>query len=386
MLVYPYRTAMSIGLSKPYPRLHAKLLAIGLGLWVAQFANGQGIFVQTLEGFYSPAAVAVGEDGRTFYVTNAARGDYGMFAGKGALSKVRLNDENQLEIVDARFTEELNSPLGLAVLPSAVGPIPAGSIAIAVGGSWTVTSRGTALDNDKERGTGVVFVDPENGEIIGHLFLGGGSPVSDRIGHPIMDPISVAADANGNLVVTDIAGSGVRPLKPEEGRPGILKLSSAAVEALLNDEAVGKDDYIYAPIRNLPTGVHFARHDQSLYWVTGQIAYDLGGAVMRLPNADYSKQAETIDMELGSLLGFTVTPRGTIIASRSNGEVLRIRGRKDKVVKFKDHPREVFASPGQPAATNLADGRVLIVMPEMSGGGRGPWRQRLRTFTLPENI
>jgi len=352
------------------------------GLAAGPEACAQARLVQTIEGFHSPAAVAVAEDGRTFYVTNAARGEYGMLAGEGALSRLRLNDQNQLEVVDRRFVEKLNAPLGIAVLPADVGPIPAGALAVAVGGSWTVNERGTSLDDDRERGAGVVFIHPESGEVLAHLYLGAGSTLAAKIGHPIRDPMAVAADAAGNLILTDVAGSGVRPLDPAEGVPGILKLTSKGVAALLAGEDLERRDFLFAPVRNLPTGVYYARHDKSLYWITGQIAYDLGGAVMRLPNADYTGQPETIDKELGALLGFTVTPKGTIIASRSNGDMLMIHGRKDRVIKFKGHANFAFLSPGQPAATLLPSGETLVVVPEMSGG-HGPWRQRLRTFVLP---
>jgi hypothetical protein len=149
------------------PARTAALLA--LALLPAATAFGQGAFAQTLEAFHTPAAVVVAEDGRTLFISNAARSEFGMVAGRGAISRVRLGDDGQLRVESARFVSGLNAPLGLAILPGPLGSIPEGALVVAVGCSWTVDDKGRTIEPG-DAGTGLAFFD-------GVVFAGRGCPL-----------------------------------------------------------------------------------------------------------------------------------------------------------------------------------------------------------------
>ncbi len=358
-----------------------------LGSTFAPSLSAQGQKLLDYEGFYSPSGAVFAADGRTLYIGNSARGDYGMLEGEGVISRCLIGADGTFSMVKARFTTGLNAPLGMAVLPVATGVSPAGAIVVAVGGTWTTDRRGRALEDDRARGTGLVLIDPESGAITARVFLGEGSPVTDAIGHPLMDPFSVAADPAGNLYVVDYAARGTRIEDDGRGLPGILKLTPAALEALAGDAAAPQGSVAFTPVRNVPTGIAYSTSDDALVWATGNDAFDLGGGILRLPGGDFSGGArlETVAKNLTSINSIAILDGGTILAARNSGDIVSVPGRRARVVTFRDRTT-IFLSPGQIAATRLADGGHYVVVPETSGGGRRPWQHRVRTFTLPRRL
>ncbi len=348
-------------------------------------AQAQGSQLESIAKFYSPMAAVFAADGRTLYIANGARGDYGMIAGWGSISKCAVSDDGTLTVDEQQFVEKLDAPVDIAILARATSVSPAGALVVAVGGSWTTDLRGGNLD-DRARGTGLVIVDPATGEVAGRLFLGEGSPIQDMFGRPLRDPFAVTADPEGNIYVADYAARGTLSDDPGTPQPGLWKLHAAAVEALLKEEAPPDGSVEFMAVRSIPSGVAYSTRDDALYFVTGVAGYDLGGAVLRLPRGDFSGavELETVAKEMGSLNGIAFTPKGTILVARNAGEILVVRGRRHREVRFRERFR--FLSPGQFAATALAGGRTLVVVPEASGGGSGRWRHAVKTFILPGDI
>ncbi|MGH8019594.1 MAG: hypothetical protein ACREIA_15200 [Opitutaceae bacterium] len=349
-------------------------------------SHAQGDNLQSIEKFYTPMAVTFAADGRTLYVANGARGDFGMIAGWGSISKCTVSGDGTLTVDKQQFAKDLNAPVDIAILAEPTSVSPAGALVVAVGGSWTTDVRGQSLDDDRARGTGLVIVDPETGAISGRLFLGEGSLIEGALGRPLRDPFAVTADPAGNIYVADYAARGTLPDDPGTPQPGLLKLHASAVEALLKEQEPPAGSVQFLSVRSIPAGVIYSTRDDSLYFVTGVAGFDLGGAVLRLPRGDFSGATalDTVAKELESLNGITFTPKGAILVARNSGEILVVRGRRHKDVRFRDRFR--FLSPGQLATTSLANGKTLVVVPEASGGGSGRWRHPVRTFTLPGDI
>jgi DNA-binding beta-propeller fold protein YncE len=367
----------------PLPRYLCAAAAIAaLFGALAPSAAGQGRIVQTLEAFFTPAAVAAAPDGRTLYVANAARTERGMAAGRGAVSKVRMGGDGLLAVEAVRFIGQLNSPLGVAVLPGPCGTLPAGTVAVAVGASWTVDADGVALD-PAAAGTGVAFFDASNGQPLGRIFLGRGSAIEAAVGHALTDPAHVAADPAGSLYVADVAGA--RPAAQRaDGRPGIVKLSAEAVSAMLDGKPLPAGTVAFASVEDIPAGIVYSVEENALYCATGNGIGALGGAVLRLPRGDFSGAAvfETAAKELGSLTGIVLSAAGKAVACSSKGDLLLVRGNK-RGRNISLRPEYGFLSPGQPAAIRAPDGATLLVVPEMAGAGMGVWRHRVQVVRLP---
>jgi hypothetical protein len=351
----------------------------------APAAFGQGRLVQSLEAFHTPAGAVFSAEGDTLFVTNAARGEYGMVAGRGAVSKVRLQPDGQLKMEVARFIDKLTAPLGITELPAPVAGLPEGTLVVTVGGSWVVDAAGHSLDA-RTAGTGLAFFNPATGSELGRVYLGLGSPVQALIGHPLIDPGAVAADLRGSLYVSDLAGGGTAAPRGDAA-PGVIKISPDALAVLLRGEAPPRGSVQFAPVKDIPTGLAYATSEDALYWGTGSVTGELGGGIMRLPKGDFSGVArlETVVKLTNSLASIAVAPGGTVLAARNEGDVIFVRGRgKFRPVRFKEE--RSFLSPGQIAATRLPDGSVCVVVPELSGAGLGAWRQRLQVFTLPKDF
>lgn len=346
--------------------------------------RAQGSDPESIAGFYSPTSAAFAADGRTLYITNSARGSYGMLAGRGGVSRCHIDGNGGFTIDDQSFVDGLNAPVDVAVLPKATAVSPAGALVVAVGGSWTTDNRGKPLATARERETGLVIASATNGEVLGKIYLGEGTLAEPLVGHPMLDPCSVAADPAGNIYVADFAARGTGDDAPGAALPGIWKLEPAAIDALVRDEAPPADSVGFIAVASVPTGLAYSNADDALYWITGNPYSDLGGAVLRLPQGDLSGEArlKTVAKNLNSLAGIGLTPEGTVLVSRTSGEVLLIRGRRGKPIHFRHDYR--FLSPGQIATTRLDSGSVYVVVPEGSGGGNSPWRHEVRTFLLPE--
>lgn len=345
---------------------------------------GQGRVAQTLDAFYSPAAAAFSTDGRTLFITNAARADYGMLAGRGAVSRLDVAADGKLTVANARLAEGLNAPLGIAVLPVAVGEFPAGTLVVAVGGRWTVVDRSTPMDDARERGTGLVFLDPATGARLGAIFLGDGSKVEGPLGHAVADPGPVTVDGRGTVFVADVAGLGLSKNPEDRKRAGIVRLSAAAVVALARDEVPPAASVSFLNVPEVVGGMTWYERDRILYWVTGPGYGDMAGAVLRLDGGEFGPggQIETVAKDASAMVGACITSSGSLIAAESVGSMAVIKRGRGRLKTLKFRERTVFISPGQPAATTLADGTVLVVVPEMASGGRPAWRHRVQTFTL----
>lgn len=368
--------------------IRASFAAIAAGFLILGSAFGQGRLLEPVTGFYGPAGAVFTPDGRTLFVANSARTDYGMLAGKGAISRVEVGAEGAMTVAQPRLIEGLNAPIGVALLPATVGPIPSGSLVVVVGGRWTMKDRNSRVEDARERETGLLFFDPKTGARLGAAFLGQGSPLESVLGRAVQDPSHVTFDGTGTAYLSDVAGLGLKQNTIEENRPGIVRLTAAALAALIAGEAPARAEVAFLDVPEVAGGIAWSEDDDMLYWATGPGYGDLSGAVLRLPGGDFGPTGsiKTVHKEIYPMVGACLTPDGSLIVAHSDGTMGVIKGGRGKVrpVKFRD--KEVFIAPGQPAATNLADGRVLVVVPEMAAGGRPAWRHRLQVFTLPSGF
>lgn len=343
--------------------------------------------MEPLEAFFGPASAVFSPDGRTLYVSNSARADYGMIAGRGAISRVAVGSDGTMKVEEARLIDGLNAPIGVTLLPVKVGDFPAGTLAVAVGGRWAMRDRTTRVTDARERETGLLFFDPATGARLGAVYLGAGSPIESILGHPVVDPSHVVFDGDGTAFVADVSGLGLQKEPGVVNYPGILRLTAQAVVALARGEDLPSGAVTFQNVTEVAGGIAWDQRERRLYWATGPGFGDLAGAVLRLPGGDFGPGGviQTLDKETIPMVGACLTANGSLLVAHTDGVIGVIkRGRgKIKPVKFKD--RTVFISPGQPAATTLADGRILVVVPEMASGGRPVWRHRLQAFTLPSD-
>ena len=343
--------------------------------------------LEPLEAFFGPASAVFSSDGRTLFVSNSARADYGMVAGRGAISRVSVAEDGTLKVTEPRLVDGLNAPIGVTLMPVAVGDLPAGTLVAAVGGRWTMKDRTTRVTDPRERETGLIFFDPVTGARRGAVYLGSGSALDAAIGHGMADPSHVVFDGAGNCFVADVAGLGLQKEPGDTSQPGIIRLTPAALGALARGETPTAGSIEFQSVPEVAGGIAWYEKERLFYWATGPGFGDLAGAVLRLRGGDFGPggEIETVHKEIFPMIGACVTANGSLIVAHTDGAIGVIKRGRGKVKPVKFRAREVFISPGQPAATTLGDGRVLVVVPEMASGGRPAWRHRLQMFMLPSD-
>jgi hypothetical protein len=341
---------------------------------------------QTLEGFDNPISCAFSVDGTVLYVVNSARGEYGWIHGKGAISKVELSTDGTLAIAEPKFTANLAGPMGIAVLPVAVGRFAAGTLFVSQGGAWVVDRSGKLVRNSFDLETGVFAIDPTSGQIVGKLLMGPGTAFSKSAGHGVVNPLGLCFDPKGNLFLCD-GGSGGRNLDPPiEGKPGVLKIPGGALEDVAGNRQVRGVEFI--DVSYVPTTVFWDREKDGLIVTTGSGRGPLGGAIFRLPRGDFTVdkgQIETIGQGLSAISGAFKTQKGTFFAVVTSGEIRQVRS-KEKFRQIKFRPELYLVSPGALATKPFPDGRMMVVMTEQAGGGIADWRQRIQVIFFPPDM
>ncbi len=356
-------------------------ILVGLaGLAFVTTLGAQGTMVHTLEAFYAPSAAVVLPDHRTVLVANTGRGEYGLTAGRGCISRVTIGDDGQITVDQLRFITNLNGPVGLTLLHHAVGELPAETLVVTVGGSWMVDEAGRPLADDDARRTGLALFDATTGEPRGRVLLGTGSKAAQILGHPVSDPADITSDAAGNIYLIDVDAATTRSQNRAQANAGVIKISSAALAALLRDELPAADGLRYAVEHSLPTALTYDENEDALYWGT------FGGELRRVPHGDMSGRTavDTVSKRVGTVACLGVTLNGTIYGATADGALMRMRGNRSRVIRFHDEMR--FLSPGKPALIRSPGGQQWIILPEQGGGGVGPWRQRLNVIAVPGDL
>jgi sugar lactone lactonase YvrE len=330
---------------------------------------GKAEIVQVVGGLNNPESATFSLDGKWLFVTNVASAQFGpdkrvgFVAGEASISKLSVAADGKLAVVHAKFVEKLTGTLGITVAPAAVGPYPAGSLFVSVGGALSVDAEGKPISDAKALGTGIAVFDPETGASLGKIDLGVGSAVAFGLGHPILLPNGIAFDGDGGLIVADTAKGGDRLQPKIAPRPGVLRITLGS-----KGEVTG---HSFNPVSGCPNGVGWNAAEKTLYWVTCGGVGPEGGAVYR--------NGKALALDVGQSDGIAFTPAGTVIVSRFKGDLIAIpKGGKPVEIPF-----EKFNFPSDIKLRTLADGSSIVIVPEQEAWNAAPWGQSLRVVKLP---
>jgi len=332
---------------------------------------GKAEIVELVKGFNNPESVAFSGDGKWLYVTNCASAEFGadkhvgFVAGEAAISKAAVGADGLLRLVNPKLVQNLSGTLGVTVAPHAVGPYPAGSLFVCVGGALVTDAAGAYVTDAKLLGTGIAIFDPDSGATLGKIDLGVGSAVAVALGHPLLLPNGIAFDGEGGLIVAD-TGVGGDHLQPKiAAKPGILRLAIGT-----KGDVTG---HTFTPVSGGPNGVAWNGAEKALYWVTCGGQGPEGGALFR--------NGKAVALDLGPSDGIAFTPAGTVIVSRFKGDLVAIRkGGKPEPIPFDTLP---FNFPSDIKLRATADGSSVLIVPEQEAWNAAAWGQSLRVIRLP---
>jgi DNA-binding beta-propeller fold protein YncE len=346
----------------------ASIAAMGLGC--AGTAAGRAEIVQVVGGLNNPESAAFSLDGKWLFVTNVASAQFGpdkyvgFVAGEASISKLSVAADGTLALVNPRLVEKLTGTLGITVAPQAVGPYPAGSLFVSVGGALSVDEKGGYIADAKALGTAIAVFDPETGASLGKIDLGVGSAVAVALGHPILLPNGIAFDGDGAIVVADTAKGGDRLQPKIAAHPGVLRLTLGP-----KGDVTG---HSFTPVSGCPNGVGWNAAEKALYWVTCGGGSPEGGAIYR--------NGKPLALDVGQSDGIAFTPAGTVLVSRFKGDLIALpKGGTPRPVPFE----QGFNFPSDIKLRTLADGSSIVVVPEQEAWNAAPWGQSLRVVRLP---
>ena len=335
----------------------------------------QGHVVQQLKQFDNPEAAIFSGDGRHVYISNAA--ELGMpdkgfhwIQGGGYISKLAVQPDGNLEMVNDKLISGLTAPLGMAVLPVDTATFPKGTIFVVEATAPLATADGTPVKDPTKIDPKIIAFN-EDGKILGSIKLGADSPVHKATGAIATLGNALAFDKQGNLYLaeTGIGGGQFEPPIPTQGG-GVYMFPHASLDAL----TAGKDAEVhYVPVpEGGPDGIAVAP-DGSVHFNTVGVAAGLqdpaqGGMYrMRPEEFKQGRLPRPFNQGLGALdgLDFAGNVRLDTEIKNSNSIVVTpfwtsrsYRLPLDQDIKL--------AGPADIAVRWMEDGSYLVVIPELS--------------------
>jgi hypothetical protein len=128
--------------------------------------------IQTLPFFNRPASSVVGLDGKTLFVTNSAATLNGMVYQGGAISKLEIDADGRLKMIEQKFVDRLQQPTGITVLSKATKKFPAGALFVATGATNACDDKNERIADITRYNTGVTILDPDTGKLLGFIPMG----------------------------------------------------------------------------------------------------------------------------------------------------------------------------------------------------------------------
>jgi DNA-binding beta-propeller fold protein YncE len=341
--------------------------------------------IQTLPVFNHPTGCTVSLDGKYLFVTNSAVVVNGVEYNKGSISKLEIGPDGRLKMIDPDFIKGLHAPMGIAPLPKATAAFPAGSLFVTTGMTTGLDDKGQPIDDVTRFNPGVNVFDPATGKSLGFIPMGGKHAIAKALRHPVLDPAGVCFDPLGNLYVADSANTGRDLDPPIIGLPGIFRIMNADLDGYAQDQPQ-KEAPEYLAVRHLPFAVYYSTADDAIYWTTCDGQPGGGGAVYRIPRADFPAQnmVNSIVGDLGALLGVVITPNGSMIASRIDGDLALLTKKILAQVAFDEDAS--FSTPADIKLLTLPSGYNILYVPEQEPNSQARGKQRLRVILLPTSL
>ncbi len=380
----------------------ASLLDASAGLGQALNAGVHPVpatVLQVIKRFDNPEGAIFSADGSHVFISNAAEiggSTFGWTEGKGYVSKLAVNANGTLTLVEERLIDGLSGPLGMAVLPVATGKFPAGTIFLCTGSAPLVDAVGKVVTEPERLQTKLLAFN-EAGQTLGAIPTGHGSAIEQLNGSPITLCNALGFNQDGDLFVADTAFGAEQFKPPFTGKSGLWLIPHGALDALAEGSQPA-DPPRFVAVAGGPDGAEVSPKDGKIYINTvGAVAGadPAEGAIYAFAKAAFAGDAAAaklpppVDSGLGALDGLDFTAGGAML----NTQI------KD------DRPAQLYVScPGKPATTlalepggtwadltgpadiavrRSSDGAQLVVVPELFAGGPNTTTDEVTVLVLP---
>jgi sugar lactone lactonase YvrE len=292
--------------------------------------------VQVVKQFDNPEGAIFSQDGAHVFISNAAEiGDRGETFGwteeEGYISKLAVQEDGTLEMVEEKLIAGLTGPLGMAVLPVATETFPEGTIFALSGSAPMVDPEGQVITEPERLRTKISGFDPESGEVLGEIDTGQGSLFEEINGSPIVLSNAAGFDQDGNLYVADTGFGADQFDPPFEAKGGLWMIPHGSIDALAAGESPD-DGPKFIAIPGNPDGVEVSPLDGKIYVNTvGPVAGapdPANGGIYALTRDDFTGEATSegklpppVDQDLGALDGLDFTAGGLMLNTQIKPDV-----------------------------------------------------------------
>ncbi|MGH6916479.1 MAG: hypothetical protein ACREJ0_02140, partial [Geminicoccaceae bacterium] len=196
--------------------------------------------IQVLKAFDNPEGAIFSADGNHVFISNAAEiGDraetFGWTEGEGYISKLEVQPNGELKMVEAKLIDGLTGPLGMAVLPVATQKFPAGTIFALAGSAPLVDAQGQVVKDPTRLRTKLIAFN-DDGQVLGEIDTGQGSLFEQINGSPIVLINALGFDAEGNAYVADTAFGADQFDPPFEPKGGLWLIPHGSLDALADGQ------------------------------------------------------------------------------------------------------------------------------------------------------
>lgn len=354
----------------------------------------KGQVVQVLKAFDNPEGAIFSEDGKYVFVSNAAElgmPDKGFHwtENAGYVSKLEVQPDGTLKMINEKFVDRLTAPLGMAVNPVATRRFPKGAIFLCVGAAPLATAAGEHIKDAAHAQPAVIVFDP-NGGVLGQLKMGYTSTFWKKTKAIATLPNAIGFDKEGNLYIADTAIGGAAYEPPIDTASGIWMVPHTSIDTIAN----GWDDEVYfVPMpEGGPDGMEVAP-DGSIHTNTvGAVAGmkdPADGGMYRLTKEDFmaGRLPAPFAKGLGALdgLDFVGNVRLDTEIKNTNSIIVTPPGRKPMTLML-DQADKKFTGPADIAVRKIGDGSYLLVIPELSATSPNNKDNAVTVIKLPANF
>jgi hypothetical protein len=379
-----------------YVRLGAVLLAAAAVNWAwaaDPFAAYpiKGQVIQRLHAFDNPEGTIFSADGRYVFVSNAADvgiPDKGLHwtHNAGHVSKLAVQSDGTLKMLNERLIAGLTGPLGMAVSTVSTKKFPSGTMFLIE--AWAPLAE---VDGTEVKDAGLL--DPKiiafntNGKILGAIKLGSGSQAEAVSGVIATLGNALAFDKEGNLYAADTGSGGGLfnpPIATKGG--GVYMFPLSSLDALTDGKTAPLS---YIPMPNGgPDGIEVAP-DGAIHVNTVGLGAGLKdpaqGGMYRLTREDFKTghlpapfahglgALDGLDFVGNVRLDTEIMKTNSVVVTPPYGVPMRLT--YDQDIKL--------SGPADIAVRKLVDGSYLLLIPELSAASPNNHDNPVTVIKLP---
>lgn len=354
----------------------------------------KGQVLQRLGSFDNPEGAIFSADGKHVFISNAAEfgnaeKGFAWTNGAGYVSKLEVQPDGTLKVVNEKLLTGLTAPLGFAVLTKATRKFPKGTIFLASATAPLSEADGTPVKEHSKHDPKIIAFS-EDGQVLGEIKLGDGSNAAKASGVSSTLPNALAFDKSGNLYLaeTGIAGASFEPPLATKGG-GIYLFPHAA----LDDLAEGKDakvSFLAVP-EGGPDGIEVGP-DGAIHFNTVGVAGGLKdpaeGGQYKVTKRDIEKGKlpAPFGKGLGALDGLDFAGKVRLDTEIKNTNSVVVTDSKGKAYTLAYDQDVKFTGPADIAVRKLADGSYLLVIPELSATSPNNKDNNVTVVRLPKGF